>query len=154
MQQLQVMLMQLMMIIFLFTLPGSLRYMECADVDMGLCVSQFSGAPLDDPIPPSSPASPSFSPSHAWKGEAGDAALCVKSSSVPCDMLQVPSCSSTTVSSAASTCRRSGCVLQASPILLLLNLFLLNLFLLPDVSACSFFFPLTTSSLQAALVLR
>jgi hypothetical protein len=46
--------------------------MECADVDMGLCVSQFSGAPLDDQLPPSSP-----SPSHqsrsppAWKGEPG-----------------------------------------------------------------------------------
>ncbi len=52
---------------------ASLRYMECADVDMGLCVSQFSGAPLDDPLTPSfaladSPNSPS---SPTRKGEAG-----------------------------------------------------------------------------------
>jgi hypothetical protein len=50
----------------------SLRYMECADVDMSLCVSQFSGAPLDDALPPSSlPTNPTQPSSPAWKGEAG-----------------------------------------------------------------------------------
>jgi hypothetical protein len=50
----------------------SLRYMECADVDMSLCVSQFSGAPLDDALPPSSsPTNPAQPSSPAWKGEAG-----------------------------------------------------------------------------------
>lgn len=51
-------------------IPPSLRYMECADVDMGLCVSQFSGPPLDDLLP----SSPALDSSHSLavrKGEAG-----------------------------------------------------------------------------------
>ena len=51
----------------------SLRYLECADVDMGLCVSQFSGPPLDDSLTPSFPLadSPNSPSSPIRKGEAG-----------------------------------------------------------------------------------